>query len=139
MARAERYTNLKVTPVYYTDFLNDFQKNPNSGALASLTNDEAVKNSIKNLILTNQGERFYQPLIGSQIRAMLFEPFSVTTKNTIEQLIREAINNYEPRAQLHDVRVDDDIDRNGVYVTIVFSIINIPTPVNLNLFLSRVR
>lgn len=139
MARAEQYTKLKVTPVYYTDFLNDFNKNPNSGALGVVNNDEAVKIAIKNLLLTEYGERPYQPLLGSKIRSMLFEPFSPMTEDALKHLIREAITNYEPRAVINDIRINDDIERNGIYITIIFSIINIPTPTTLNLFISRVR
>ncbi len=139
MSRAERYTFYKNTPSYYSDFLMNLDRNPTSGSVALAANEEAIKNSIKNLILTNRGERFYDLNIGSKIRSMLFEPFTVDTVSNMESIIREAISNYEPRCVVEQIVVDDDIDRNGINISIFFSMINIPRVINFTLFISRVR
>lgn len=139
MSRSERYTFYKNTPSYYADFLMNLDRNPTSGSVALAANEEAIKNSIKNLILTNRGERFYDLNIGSKIRSMLFEPFTLDTVSNMESVIREAISNYEPRCVVEQIVVDDDIDRNGINISIFFSMINIPRVINFTLFISRVR
>ena len=139
MARADKYTKLSVTPIYYTDFLTSFEKNPTTGAVASVNNDEAIKMSLKNLILTNRGERPFNSQIGSKIRAMLFEPYIPETTGLIIELIKETIRINEPRVQVNDVRLTDDSENNGLYITIIFSMINIPRQVNFTFFISRVR
>jgi phage baseplate assembly protein W len=139
MSRSERYTFYKNTPSYYADFLMNLDRNPMSGSVALAANEEAIKNSIKNLILTNRGERFYDLNIGSKIRSMLFEPFTLDTVSNMESVIREAISNYEPRCVVEQIVVDDDIDRNGINISIFFSMINIPRVINFTLFISRVR
>lgn len=139
MSRAERYTYFKNTPTYYSDFLINFDKNPNSGALALASNEEAIKNSLKSLLLTNKSERFYDLNIGSKIRSALFEPFGDIASSNLESLIREAISNYEQRCIVQQIQIEEDVDRNGVRINIIFSMINIPRTINFTIFISRVR
>lgn len=139
MSRADKFTSIPVTPTYYSDFLLDFDKNPLTGSLATANNEEAIKNSIKNIILTDRGERFYNTLIGSRIRSLLFEPFNSDTSNLLRELISETVKYCEPRAIIEDIRITDDIERNGIYITIVFSMINIPKQSVFEFFFSRVR
>lgn len=123
----------------YKDFYNSFDVHPVRGDLYVLQDEEAVKNSIKNLIFTNRGERFFQPLLGSDIRRTLFENISPETTFLIETYIENTIRNYEPRAKLISVYVVPTIDENAYDVTITFSIINNPNPISLNVLLTRVR
>lgn len=125
---------------YYSDFMMDLDKNPLTGFLARLTNEEAVKQSVRNLILTNRTERFFQPWIGSKIESLLFEPAGEMTRMSIEQEIRNTIENCEPRAFLENIQVIDDGDNNTYNVRVTFSIVNIPEETfTLDIILQRVR
>jgi phage baseplate assembly protein W len=107
--------------------------------LSKYVNENAVKSSIRNLVLTGNGERFYNSLIGSKISTLLFDPIDDVTALTLKNTIRETIDNYEPRANLLEINVTPDEDNNAYYVSIVFGIINIPEVFNLDLILNRVR
>jgi phage baseplate assembly protein W len=135
---------LAVTPItlkkeLYSDFHNDFTKNPLTNDIARKTNEEAVKQSIRNIILTNKGERPFQPEFGSNIRNMLFENTTPDRLIIMKDIIREAIENYESRANIISVDVIANYDSNVVIVFIVFNVINIETPITLEVFLERIR
>lgn len=123
----------------FSDFLINFDQNPVTGYLATVTDEMAVKQSIRNLILTATGERFYHSIKGSRVPHSLFEPNTPATLDMIGQLARETIEMYEPRATVHDIRVNETLDSNTYALTIVFSIINIPNTQDLVLSLRRVR
>jgi len=123
----------------YSDIYKDLTQNPTTGDLALRRDEEAVKESIKNLILTDKGERLMQPLIGGNIRAMLFENLTPAVLKMIEQQIATTIEEYEPRAELIDVEVKSTIDDNKVEATIRFYITNIAQPIQFNVFLERIR
>lgn len=127
------------TPARFKDFYNNFDVHPTRGDLFVLEDADSVKNSIKNLIFTNRGERFFQPLIGSDIRRMLFENISPDTTFMIKSFIETTIRNYEPRAKLLAVYVNPTIDELSYNVQIVFSLINNPAPITFNVLLTRVR
>lgn len=140
MARYDKITIEQKKVEYYSDFLNDFNKNPVTGYLARVTNEESVKQSIKNIIFTQKGERFYNPSFGSTIQASLFGPMTVTTLMAIKTSVSESINNFEPRAQLYDVIVTPYQDENSVVVKIIFGIKNyINETFSLDLVVTRVR
>jgi len=123
----------------FSDMLNNFNTFFNKNDLALYTNEEAVKNSIRNLLLTNRGERFFNPDLGSDIRSLLFENMSTVTSNNLKVLVTNTIENYEPRAELLDVSVVPDFENNAYAITIVFNVINNSDPVFLELLLNRVR
>jgi phage baseplate assembly protein W len=123
----------------YADIHKDLTQNPTTGDLALRRDEEAVKESIKNLILTDKGERLMQPLIGGNIRAMLFENMTPAVLKMIEEQVYITIEEYEPRAEIIDVEVKSTIDDNRVQVTIRFYITNIAQPIQLNVFLERIR
>lgn len=123
----------------YADLYKDLTQNPKNDDLALRRDEEAVKESIKNLILTDKGERLMQPLIGGNIRAMLFENITPAVLKMIEEQVRTTIEEYEPRAELIDVNVKSRIDDNKVEVTIRFYITNIAQPIQLNVLLERIR
>jgi len=139
MSRSDRYTVKQAKPVLYSDFLINFDRNPVSGNLARVTNEESVKQSIRNLVLTNKSERFYDMNKGSKVSSMLFDLASDTTEVSLETSIREVIQNYEPRAKINKIQVDSLPDNNSLVVKIVFSLINIPQEISFNLLLKRVR
>ncbi len=123
----------------YSDVHKDMTVNPVSGDLAAKRNEEAVKESIKNLILTDKGERLMQPLIGGNIRAMLFENNTPAVIKMIQEQVRTTIETYEPRCSLIDVNVLSMIDDNTVKIDIYFYINNIADPISLTVFLERTR
>lgn len=140
MARADKYTPITEKKEYYSDFLINFDQNPITGNLARVTNEESVKQSIRNLILTNRAERPFQPLVGSRINSLLFENFDSFLISSLETEIRETIALYEPRANIERVNISEsEIDQNTLEVSIFFSIINIPQIIEMTLFLKRVR
>ena len=133
-----------VTPVrkrvsLFSDFHKDLTQNPITEDLAVKRDEEAVKEAIKNLILTDRGERLMQPLVGGNIRAMLFENNTPSTIKIIQESIKETINFYEPRATLLDVIVQSSLDESTVEVGIYFYINNIEQPITLTVFLERTR
>lgn len=140
MSRADRFTALNKKPERYSDFLDNFDINPVTGFLAKVTNEDAVKQALKNIILTNMGERFYDSMKGSKIRASLFDLFDPANIEVMKLQITNTLNAYEPRAILEDIKITDDSAHNAYNVDIVFSIINIPTQqFFLNFSINRVR
>jgi phage baseplate assembly protein W len=123
----------------YSDFKKDIEISPLSNDLAVLKDEDAVKESIKNLILTNKGERLMQPDIGANVTAMLFENMTPAVMKIMEEQIRETINTYEPRCELIDITVSPDYDNNIVRVRIEFFITNQEQPVEITVFLERTR
>ena len=105
-----------------------------------LVNDaDSVKQSIKNLILTDRGERLFQPNIGCKIRSLLFENFTPQTKIAAKATIEETIHEFEPRAQLIDIDISGAPDNNAMVVSVIFNLINSPEPNTLELEIERVR
>ena len=139
MARADFYTNTNRMDEIYSDFFTDLNPHPDSKDLVRYANENAVKKSIKNLMLTNKLERLFQPNLGSNISKFLFEPMIGATAIALKQSIVETIINHEPRCKLLDVRVDPDEVNNAYNVTIVFMIINKQDPISLDISLYRVR
>ena len=129
----------KRKPEIYSDFHKDMTQNPINFDLARKLDEEAVKESIKNLILTDRGERLFQPEIGSDVRKMLFENINNSTIEVIKDLVRNTIRNYEPRANLIGVDVLTSIDSLQVDIIITFNIINRLEPVTFVVTLDRVR
>lgn len=134
-----RVSPLNKKRVLYADFHKDLTVNPISGDLALKSNEEAIKESIKNLILTNRGERLFQPNIGSDVRASLFENATPATLKVLEERVRDVINNFEPRVSLINVDVTSLYDDNRVQVTIYFYVKNSEDPVSVTVFIERVR
>ena len=107
----------------YSDIDLSFAKKSN-GDIFKKTEAAAVKQAVKTLIQTNFGERPFNYYFGSNIRALLFEPVTPDVIDEIKLNIRLAIENFEPRAELLDVRVLDEIDRNSINVSIRFKVVN---------------
>jgi phage baseplate assembly protein W len=123
----------------YSDLNLNFTKNPATKDVARLTDIEAVKRSVRNLILTNRFERPFHPEIGSSIRGLLFETITPLNAVLLQDRIEEVIENFEPRAVLNQVIVQDEIDKNQYRVTISFYVVNTPEPVTITEFLQRLR
>ena len=123
----------------FSDIDMGFLPNPVSKDVSRKYDENSIKQSIKNLVMTKNFERPFRSDIGSQVMSLLFEPMTPLIRATIKKTISDTINSYEPRVKLLDVSVLLSPDNNGVYVTIVFSIVNTSTPVSVDLFLERTR
>jgi phage baseplate assembly protein W len=130
---------LRKKRVIYSDFHKNLTVNPISGDLALKVNEESIKESLKNLILTDRGERLFQPNLGSDVRASLFENATPVTLKILEERVRDVINNFEPRVSLIDVDVTSLYDDNRVQVTIYFYVKNREEPLSVDVFIERVR
>ena len=122
----------------YSDIDLSFAKKSN-GDIFKKTEAAAVKQAVKTLIQTNFGERPSNYYFGSNIRALLFEPVTPDTVAEIDINIRLAIQNFEPRAELLDVRVLDEIDKNSVNVSVRFRVISTNEVVEIKTAFSRLR
>ena len=91
------------------------------------------------MILTKKKERPFQPALGSSILELLFEPNDIITEKLIEDEIRTTIENFERRAEVLDVIVNDDREGQGYRIKIIFSVINENEPVTFTTFLTRSR
>lgn len=138
--RADKFTLEQKKREVYSDFTGDFAMNPFTGALSRVTNEDSVRQALKNLVLTNCGERFYDSNKGSKVRQSLFELVDLGLFDVIKLQLRESLKVYEPRAVIEHVEVQPGVDLNEYTISVIFSIINIPTQnflVTLNV--SRVR
>ena len=123
----------------YRDIPMSFNVHPVTGNMKLVANAESIKQSVKNIVLTNFYERPYQPEIGGNILAQLFENMSPITEYNVTQNIRRALENNEPRAVVEDIRTTPVEDQNTLRVTIKFSVRNIPEPIEVDVLLERVR
>ena len=124
----------------YTDLDLFFAKKSTSKDISKVTDIQAVKRSVRNLILTNHYEKPFHPEIGSGVRDMLFEPMTPLTAYMLAKQVENVIENWEPRARLIGVRASPNLDRNEYECTIQFFVVNAPTElVDLTVFLERLR
>jgi len=124
----------------YKDLNLDFQKNTATKDIQKITDIEAVKRSVRNLINLNHYEKPFHPEIGSNLRAMLFENMTPQMNHLITKQIELLIANYEPRAKLVGIRAIPDYDKNLYNVNIEFYVVNTPTElVDMSVMLERLR
>lgn len=109
----------------FKDVSLTFQANPLTFDLIALKNETAIARSIRNLVYTVPGERFFNQNIGSKISQSLFENIDSISALAIEGEIKNTIENYEPRVELVKIKVEPDFDSNQFDVTIVYNIIGI--------------
>ncbi len=124
----------------YTDLDLFFGKKSSDSDISKVTDVQAVKRSIRNLVLLNHYEKPFHPEIGSGVRDMLFELMTPTTAVILTRKIEDVINNFEPRARLVAVRAFPDLDNNAYNVSVEFYVLNTPTElVDLTILLERLR
>ncbi|MBC8548138.1 MAG: GPW/gp25 family protein [Candidatus Brocadiales bacterium] len=123
----------------FSDLDLSFIAHPITGNVGRKTNRESVRQSVKSLILTDYFERPFKSDIGCSIRYFLFELFTPPVKQQMERAIKEVIKNYEPRADVFEVLVEERMDLNALTVSVAFMILNDPDPVILDVILERVR
>ena len=123
----------------FKDLNLNFQQNTATKDIQKITDVEAVKRSVRNLISTNHYEKPFHPEIGSNLRAMLFELMTPQMNHVITKQIENLINNYEPRCRLVQVHTQPMFERNGYAVQISFYVQNYQNPVVVESFLERLR
>ena len=124
----------------YRDLDLFFSRKNGTNDIEKITDIEAVKRSVRNLVLTNFYEKPFHPEIGSGIRDMLFENMTPITAVVLARKVEDVIENFEPRARLISVRSLPNLDRNEYEVTIEFFVVNTPTElVDMTVFLEVLR
>ena len=124
----------------YVDLDLFFGKKTSNRDISDVTDIQAVKRSIRNLVLLNTFEKPFHPEIASGVRDMLFELMTPVTAALLSRQVQDVIENFEPRARLVGVRAIPDYDKNSYSVTVEFYVVNTPTElVDLTIFLERLR
>ena len=132
-------TNPLPNELVFSDINVTLTPHPVTGKVGVLRNENAVKRALRNLILTNQFERPYEPLFGGNILALLFENSDPFIEYRVKKQIETAISNFEQRVKVQEVQVDSNPDSNDLEINIIFFVENQPDPVELNITLERVR
>ena len=112
----------------FKDISLSFAPHPVTNDLPVLRNERAISRSVRNLVQTIPGERFFNPVLGSQVRRLLFDFIDVATADSIEDEILTTISNFEPRVNNVQVQVEPRPDRNNFNVTVFFDIIGQSLP-----------
>lgn len=123
----------------YSDLDLDFIAHPSTGDVMKKTGNEAIKRSVRNLILTNFYDRPFRPYIGSNAQKILFDNANPLTAGFLKNAIKEVIDNFEPRVKLIQTDVVFDLENNGYAVRLLFVVLNTNEPVVTTLFLERIR
>lgn len=114
---------------YFKDISLSFKRHPVTNDIAVITNEDAIKRSVINLVCTRIGERFFNSLLGSNVESMLFELADSGIVDPITEEIKTTINNFEPRVILREVNVVLTPDQNELEVYIVYDIVGLAVPV----------
>lgn len=123
----------------YKDLNLDFEPHPITGDIQRLFGVEAVKRSVRNLVLTNFYERPFRSSIGSNALKMLFENNTTLAAINLERTIRDVIENFEPRVTLNNIKIFSMPDNNAFVAAITFTINNSLEPVTTSVILERIR
>ncbi|MBQ45956.1 MAG: hypothetical protein CMP10_00425 [Zetaproteobacteria bacterium] len=124
----------------FKDISFSFSPHPITKDLPVLTNERAIVRSVRNLVETIPTERFFNPLIGSSVRASLFENMSPTLVAVIEDQIIQTVTNFEPRVDNIHVNVDGRPERNALNVTVFFDVVGLSVPTqSFNFLLESTR
>lgn len=123
----------------FADLDLNFTPHPVTGDVGFKKDENAVKQAVKNLVLTQNFERPFHSEIGSSLRSLLFEPATPMTKEILRKTISDTITNFEPRVDLIDVEIRYTLDDTAVDVRIIFKVRNTFTPIDVNLTLERTR
>ena len=123
----------------YRDLDLDFTRHPVTNDVVAIEDVNAVKRSVRNLINTNFYERPFHPELGCGVRDMLFENYTPMTGIFMRRKGEEVLSNYEPRARLTSIQVNEQSDRNAIDVQVNFFVLNLPNPVSVTTTLQRIR
>lgn len=123
----------------YSDLDFNFFRHPKTGDVSSRTDEEAIKQSLRNLLLTKNFERPFRSFIGSPVNSLMFEPVSPMLTAMLQKAIISTIDNYEPRIEVLDLEITYIDSSNSVNIVLIFRLRNTQTPVTVNLILERTR
>ena len=123
----------------YSDLDLTFTRNPATGDVSMSYDEQSVIRSVRNLLMTNFYERPFQPTLGSNLNAFLFEQISAITASSIETEIKNVVTTYEPRVAIDNIEVVAIEDANAFYVNLSFFIGNNTSPSEVNILLERTR
>ena len=124
----------------YSDLDLFFGRKTSNNDISKITDVQAVKRSVRNLVLLNTYEKPFHPEISSGVRGMLFENMTPITANILARKVEDVINNFEPRARLISVTAIPDLDRNAYEVAVQFYVVNTPTELDdISLMLETLR
>ena len=123
----------------YVDLDLDFTRHPVTNDVVKIEDVDAVKRSVRNLVNTQFYERPFHPELGCGVRDMLFENYTPMTGIFMRRKIEEVLSNYEPRARLTSIEVNEQMDRNAIDVVVNFYVLNLPNPVSVTTTLQRIR
>ena len=112
----------------FKDISATFQTNPLNDDLIAIKNETAIARSIRNIVFTLPGEKFFDEDFGSDVSRLLFENLDDITTNLIRDQIFESINNFEPRVRLRNVIAQPNYGNNELNISIVYNIIGIDVP-----------
>jgi len=112
----------------FKDVSMTFQRHPLTNDLIALKNEQAIARSLRNIVFTNPGEKFFNQNFGSRISKSLFENIDDISASMIVDEIRQSITNYEPRVDLLDVKAEPNFDNNEFNVRIVYNIVGVDVP-----------
>ena len=112
----------------FKDISMSFQANPLNDDLIGLKNENAIARSVKNIVFTLPGEKYFNPNFGSKITDTLFQNIDDISAAVIVDEIKQSIINYEPRVDLTDVQADPDFDNNEFNITVIYEIIGADVP-----------
>ena len=112
----------------FKDISMTFQSNPLNNDLIGIKNDNAIARSLRNIVFTTPGEKFFNQSFGSRITESLFENIDEITATIIVDEIRQSIDNYEPRVEVDDVKAFPNYDNNSFDVTITYDVIGSEIP-----------
>jgi len=123
----------------FVDLNPKFDRHPITGDLPTIKNEDAIKQAVKNIVLTIRGEKPFRPFFGASINSALFENFDPVLIDDIALSIEDALTAHEPRVEVTEVEILDNIDTNALEVTVNYKIVGIPLDQqSLNLVLERV-
>lgn len=123
----------------FKDLDLSFTPHPATGDLVTIKDDIAIKNSVRNLLMTRHFERAFHSEIGSNISRLLFENPTPAVVAVLRQEIIDVINNFEPRVRIQDIQIFFSPDFNEIKITVIFVILNTTRPLLLQFTLNRTR
>ena len=137
---AQAQNNISRNVKQYSDLDLFFGQRNVGKDVNKITDIQAVKRSLRNLINLNAFEKPFHPEISGGVRDLLFEPMTPITAVVLTRKIEDVINNFEPRVRLVSVRAIPNFDRNAYEISIEFYVVNAPTElVDLSVMLERLR
>lgn len=134
------FTTSQINEVAYSDLDFFFNSHPMTKDVIILHNVSSIKRSVRNLVLTNSYEKIYNPYVYADVLGSLFENFDPILVTKLKSKIEQVLQ-FEPRVRIEDIRISsvEQLDRNGINITIVFTPINRIRKETIDIFIERVR